>query len=63
MARLPFASEALLSKYSFVSAGAFVGLGCLAAPFLSSVLKKAAVIWLGLLRILGSAVFVAGQRS
>lgn len=48
MSRLPLASEALLSNYSFVSAGGFVGLGRLARLFFFfslSVPKKAAVIW------------------
>lgn len=40
MGGLPLASEALLSKYSFVSAGAFVGFGRLAALFFSSCSQK-----------------------
>lgn len=54
MGRLPFAPEALLTKYSIVSTGAFVGFGRLVGFFSLSVPKKAAVIWVGLLRALGT---------
>lgn len=63
MGRLPLAGEALLSKYSFVSAGAFVGFGRFAGFFPHPVPKRKAIIWLGLLHILGTKTVLCSWQG
>lgn len=55
MGRLPLASEALLSKVELCQCWGFCGFWAFCRScFFLLFLKKAAVIWLGLLHILGT---------